>query len=143
MKNLILMLFILIVFSGCDKLLGMYFGTPVENSSLQLPRESEETFNIDSNTYQLILLNNSDTYFFKGNQIEDGRFVKYRDLSAELTSKLKESKTGKFSIVLKPSDRFSYKSIIDLLDLMTILQIENYKMVELSTSDKEFIDNLR
>lgn len=70
------------------------------------------------------------------NSLRDKILEKQNTLAA--TPGLKEGKAG-LMLIIKPGNDVNYKTIVDLLDEMTINQVKKYVMVNQSAEEKEWL----
>jgi biopolymer transport protein ExbD len=111
-----------------------------EPLKLFLPKESNKPSHVSlGNELVVLILNESEVYVYTGKQIKDGNRITYAELKKMLA--VKRSKYD-FFVVIKPGERCSYKSTVDVLDLMTIEKIKNYSMEDVSNDEKAFLRSI-
>jgi biopolymer transport protein ExbD len=108
--------------------------------NLQLPRDvpdsSIEKANPPKASQLSILISGDNIYGYMGGDIRKGR--KYT--SEELTDLLKREKTDKdFVAAIKPGKSCSYKTIVDVLDLMTITGVKNYTLIDITKKEEVYL----
>jgi hypothetical protein len=111
-----------------------------EPLKLFLPRESNEPGHVSlDNGLVVLVLKESEVYVYTGKQIKEGNKVTYAELEKMLAAKRSEHD---FFVIIKPGERCSYKSTVDILDLMTIEKIKNYSMEDVSSDEKAFLRSI-
>jgi biopolymer transport protein ExbD len=111
---------------------------------LALPRTKPDTPNavtkFPKEAQLVILLSGSkDIYAYMGGDIRKGQKYTYQ----ELTDMLKEKSSGKdFSVEIKPTKSSTYKSTVDMLDLMRIADIQHYALVDISKEEEDYLRQL-
>jgi hypothetical protein len=111
-----------------------------EPLKLFLPKEESEQVNVTSGKGLVVLiLNEHEAYAYNGTELKNGRKCTYEELSLYMGTKKSRSD---FFVVIKPGEKSSYKSTVDILDLMTIQKIKNYKMEDPTKEEQTFINEL-
>lgn len=107
---------------------------------LLIPKEekSDTSFSPVSNSITCILINMDSIYCYYGVNNTDGNFYSLTG-SNNFRSYIREELTKRGSdlyFYLKPGENASYSDIVSLLDEMTISQIKNYKIINLTVKEK-------
>ncbi len=107
---------------------------------LLLPKEekSDTSFTPVSNSTTCILINVDSIYCYYGVNNTEGDFYSLTG-SNNFRSYIREELTKHGSnlyFYLKPGENASYSDIVSLLDEMTINQIKNYKIINLTVKEK-------
>ena len=87
----------------------------------------------------MLLLNGNEVYVYNGANIKNGSKYNFKDLAAYL--KTKKSRSD-FFISIKPGEKSTYQSTVDMLDLMTIEKIKNYKMEDPTKEEQALMNEL-
>jgi biopolymer transport protein ExbD len=87
----------------------------------------------------LILLKDDKVFGYYGDFIKGGRAVAVDETDKLIADGWKMFSKDSLVVVIKPSKEASYKSTIDILDQMTINQIEKYSMNDPDKQEKEFL----
>jgi hypothetical protein len=94
-----------------------------EPMKLFLPKEENEHVVIPSDkTLVILILNEHEAYAYNGTKVKNGRKYTYEELGLYIGTKKSRSD---FFIVIKPGEKSSYKSTVDILDLMTVQKVKN------------------
>ncbi|WP_244883953.1 hypothetical protein [Niastella koreensis] len=108
--------------------------------NLFLPKEENEHIVVPTDkTLVVLILNEQEAYAYNGAVMKNGRKYSYEELG--LCLRTKKSRSG-FLAVLKPGEKCSYKSTVDMLDLMTLHKVKNYKMESPTKEEQTLIDEL-
>jgi biopolymer transport protein ExbD len=111
-----------------------------EPMKLFLPKEESEHVVIPSDkTLIILILNEHEAYTYNGTKVNNGRKYTYEELGSYLGTKKSRSD---FFVVIKPGEKSSYKSTVDILDLMTIQKVKNYKMEDPTKEEQTLINEL-
>ena len=108
----------------------------------------------ESKAITILIGGNRELYYFKGKPTEDNlKSTKYgkdgiravlmeANAAAQQRVKALKAKFDTPSIIIKPSDKASYKDLIDVLDEMQICSIGKYVIDKFDGSDQAKIDRL-
>jgi biopolymer transport protein ExbD len=111
-----------------------------EPLTLFLPKEESEQLHDSSGKGLVVLiLNENEVYMYNGAQVKDGRRCTYKELELYLATKKSRSD---FFVVIKPGEKSTYRSTVDMLDLMTVEKIKNYKMEDVTEEEEAFINKM-
>lgn len=150
MRKTLLLTFILFVsisFSGCEKIIQLYFMSPkteVTPMKFYLPKgDKGKDFIVNNNTYTVILFNNQKAYTYQGSNIKKEIFLicdmgtsgEFGRLKAVL--RLGKNSIGRdFQVIIKPSSLSTHKDVVDVLDLMHICGIKNYTLTDITKEEE-------
>ena len=112
------------------------------NMTLYMPKDSEDSvdhYNYTKKKLTLILLKNEKVFGYYGDFIKGGRSASIDETGKLIADGWKMFSKDSLVVVIKPSHEASYKSTVDILDQMTINQIEKYSMNDLNKQEKEFL----
>jgi biopolymer transport protein ExbD len=143
MKKLTTILTLLIITTtlcSCQKLIELYFGvgSQAQSTKLTLPKDDNK-IKIDDKTYTILMFDNNKNYVYQGSNSEQN--VR-SGLPSESTSIRKILQAGKnkygkdFKVFIKATENGSYKSIVDMLDEMSINDIRQYALIEMNVVEK-------
>ena len=96
----------------------------------------------ESGAFTLLLGKDSHVYYYEGQLLPDfsnfkaSTMKKVRD---EIISKKRSTPKEDLVIIIKPSVEASYKDVVDILDEMTINDIERYAMVDISDGEGQLV----
>lgn len=111
-----------------------------EPLNLFLPKDENKHIDIPTDkTLTILILNGHETYAYDGGDIKTGSKYNFRDLETYL--KTKKSRSDLF-VSIKPGVKSTYKSTVDILDLMTIEKIKNYKMEDPTKEEEALMNEL-
>jgi len=111
---------------------------------LNLPRDEPASPNAVSNfpkASQLVILISGSTgiYAYMGGDIRTGKKYTYQ----ELIDLVKAKRSDKdFSVVIRPAKSSTYKNTVDILDVMTISNIKNYALVDITNEEEDYLRKL-
>jgi len=109
---------------------------------LYLPKDSEND-TIDQHSARtkltLILLKDDKIFGYYGDSIKEGRSVPRSDAGKLITEGFEMFSKDSLVVIIKPAKEASYKATVDVLDQMTINNIEKYSMTDLTKQEKEFL----
>jgi len=112
--------------------------TSKEPLKLFLPKEENEQLHRSTGKELVVLvLNENEVYAYSGTRMNEGRKYTYKELGSYLETKKSDRE---FFVVIKPGEKSTYKSTVDMLDLMTIEEVKNYSMED-ATADEEALIN--
>jgi len=111
--------------------------------NLYMPKESEKD-SIDKyrdlrTKLTLILLKDDNVFGYYGDFIKGGRSVSGNDTDKLIADGFKMFSKDSLVVVIKPTKEASYKATVDILDQMTINNIEKYSMTDPNKQEKEFL----
>lgn len=93
---------------------------------LFLPKEESEHIDVSSGKGLVVLiLDEHEVYAYNGINMKSGSKYTYKELGSYLATKKSRSD---FFVVIKPGEKGTYKSTVDMLDLMTVKKVRNYKL---------------
>lgn len=111
-----------------------------EPLKLFLPKEENEPIEVPSDkTLTVLLLNENEVYAYNGANIKSGSKYSFKDLEAYL--KTKKSRSD-LIVRIKPGEKSTYQSTVDMLDLITITKIKNYKMEDPAKEEQALMNKL-
>ena len=111
-----------------------------EPLKLFLPKEeSEPVHDPTGNELVVLILDEKEVYVYNGTQVENGRRCTYKELGLYLATKKSEHD---FFVLIKPGKKSTYKSTVDMLDLMTVENVKNYKMVDATKEEEALINKI-
>lgn len=96
----------------------------------------------ESGALTLLLGKNDNVYFYEGQLAPDGSNFKsstMKKIRDEIISKKRNTPKEDLVIVIKPSVESNYKDVVDILDEMTINQIDRYAMVDISEGEAQLV----
>jgi len=147
MRILITSLLIVITFSSCKELINLlWVATPVNhNAELMLPTDDANSVEITdySGAITMILLDNNKIYFYQGVDPLNGKLILFKDVRNLLKKTKNATSADKFVVLIKPSEKATYKNTIDILDEMSINEIKRYVMQDINTEEKRIIEGLK
>ena len=143
MKKLTTILTLLIITTtlcSCQKLIELYFGVESlpQSNKLLLPKDDNK-IKVDAKTYSILLFDSNKNYVYEGSDCEHNVRL---GLSAETAAIRKILQAGKnkygkdFKVIIKATENGSYKSIVDMLDEMSINDIKQYALLDMSPVEK-------
>jgi biopolymer transport protein ExbD len=107
---------------------------------LFLPKEENEHVVVASDkTLVILILNEQEAYAYNGTKVKNERKYTYEELGLYLGTKKSRSD---FLVLIKPGEKSSYKSTVDILDLMAIQKVKNYKMEDPTKKEQSLINEL-
>ena len=111
--------------------------------NLYMPKESEKD-SIDKyrdlrTKLTLILLKEDKVFGYYGDFITGGRSVSLDETDKLIADGWKMFSKDSLVVVIKPTKEASYKATVDILDQMTINNIEKYSMTDPNKQEKEFL----
>lgn len=111
-----------------------------EPLKLFLPKEENENTEAPSDkTLTVLLLNENEVYAYNGANIKSGSKYSFKDLEAYLKTKKSSSD---FIVRIKPGEKSTYQSTVDMLDLITTTKIKNYKMEDPTKEEQALMNEL-
>ncbi len=96
----------------------------------------------ESGALTLLLGKNDNVYYYEGQLSPDGSNFKsstMKKIRDEIISKKRNTPKEDLVIVIKPSIESNFKDVVDILDEMTISQIERYAMVDISEGEAQLV----
>jgi len=112
--------------------------TAKEPLKLILPKdEKEQVRHSTGKEFVVLVLNENEVYAYSGMRMQDGRKYTYKELGAYLATKKSDRE---FFVVLKPGEKSTYKSTVNILDLMTIEEVKHYSMED-ATAEEQLLMN--
>ena len=110
---------------------------------LYLPKDSEkdsvDQFSNVKTKLTLILLKDEKVFGYYGDLIKEGRSVSVDETGKLIADGWKMFSKDSLVVVIKPTEEASYRSTVDILDQMTINQVQKYSMTDLNKQEKEFL----
>ena len=110
---------------------------------LYLPKDSEkdsvDQFSNVKTKLTLILLKDEKVFGYYGDLIKEGKSVSVDETGKLIADGWKMFSKDSLVVVIKPTKEASYRSTVDILDQMTINQVEKYSMTDLNKQEKEFL----
>lgn len=112
-----------------------------------LPKDEKDTLsNIKTNdkTYTILLLKKNKVYIYNGTDLNK-QVISTTMGDENIKNVILEGKRkfGKdFFVIIKPSKEATYKDIVDMLDEMTINDIEKYRMVDITDEEILFSEKM-
>ncbi|MBC7722966.1 MAG: biopolymer transporter ExbD [Pedobacter sp.] len=130
-----------ILFNKCS--FPNVFGDPT-SMKLNLPKEeSADVTNINrGKSITLILGKDNIIYAYQGKIASSVKKLDYQSVRAYIIENKKIFNSKEFTIVIKPLTSASYKNTIDILDEMTINNIDKYVFVDITEEDKKILQSL-
>jgi len=109
---------------------------------LTIVASETETVNVNSKRQIILwLLAGDQVYTYEDDDHKSGRKLNYNELRSFLINKKQQFK-DELSVVIKKSERASYKNTVDALDEMTINNVKDYTLTELSKEEEKLVGNL-
>ncbi len=113
--------------------------------NLTMPDDSEvitETKVQDKYVLQVLLLNNDSIICVQGKEYQKGKLLSNTDFRNEIMQKQKQlgNKKSELTVLIKPSAESSYKNVVDVLDEMTINNVEHYMILDGAEKDFKNIE---
>ena len=107
---------------------------------LFLPKEENDHPDVPSDkTLTVLIVDGLQAYAYNGDNIKNGSKYNYKELEAYLVTQ--KSRTD-FVVLIKPGKKSTFQSTVDILDIMTIEKIPNYKMEDPTKEEQSFINEL-
>jgi len=110
---------------------------------LYLPKDSEkdsvDQFSNVKTKLTLILLKDEKVFGYYGDLIKEGKSVSVDETGKLIADGWKMFSKDSLVVVIKPTKEASYRSTVDILDQMTINQVQKYSMTDLNKQEKEFL----
>lgn len=101
---------------------------------LFLPKDEEgQVHHSTGKEFVVLVLNEQEVYGYNGTRMQEGRKYTYNELGSYLASKKADHE---FFVVIKPGEKATYKSTVDMLDLMTVGEVKHYS-IEDATAEEE------
>lgn len=115
-----------------------------ETMRLMLPSGNDTTRKLTekekSEALTILLLSADDLYVYRQPEIKNGLKINFKKISQYLSEAKK--KNNKLFVIIKPSVKTSYKSVVDILDQMTTNNIEKYLLDEATKEEENFLNSL-
>lgn len=137
---LLIIAVILIIMTGF-----FVFATTISSPTqltLNMPKDGkdEETkFANVRSKLTLILLNNDKVFGYYGDFINGGKITSTDETNSFIQNGWKMFSKDSLVVVIKPSEKATYKETVAMLDRMSANQIERYSMTDLNKKEKEFL----
>jgi hypothetical protein len=113
------------------------------NMELFMPRDSEkdsvDRFNYTKKKLTLILLKDEKVFGYYGDLINSGKIVSSDKTSELINDGWKMFSKDSLVVIIKPTEKATYKQTVDMLDKMSKNHIEKYSMGDLDKKEKEFL----
>lgn len=87
----------------------------------------------------LVLLKNDNLFGYYGENISDGKNVPVSNADQLIKDGIVMYSIDSLYINIKPAKEASYKSTVDILDLMALNSVKNYSMSDVGITEKEFL----
>lgn len=139
--------------SGCDQisaLIGSFVTTTTmsqpESMSLSIPRDEKSIKTLPSeNDIAILIYDETKLYSYKGSNITAGSKYSFGKENSirDYLQKIKADEKDDLVVIIKPLTSSSYKSVVDILDEMSINDIKKYSLVDPSKDDEQFIKQLK
>ena len=111
--------------------------------TLYIPKDSEKVsvdqYSEVKTKLTLILLKDEKVFGYFGDAIKGGRSVSLDETDKLIADGWKMFSKDSLVVVIKPSEKATYKATIDILDQMATNHIEKYSMTDLNIQEKEFL----
>ena len=111
--------------------------------TLYIPKDSEkdsvDQYSEVKTKLTLILLKDDKVFGYYGDVIKGGRSVSLDETDKLIADGWKMFSKDSLVVVIKPSEKATYKATIDILDQMATNHIEKYSMTDLNIQEKEFL----
>ena len=114
--------------------------THEHGSTLQLAEPNDETQNDHkdiSTKLTLILIDSEKLYAYEGKDINSGSYQNYGEIRKLVQNSKKKFPKKEFVVIIKTTPKTTYKETVDVLDEMTINDIERYSISNLFPHEKE------
>ncbi|XOD69420.1 MAG: ExbD/TolR family protein [Flavobacteriales bacterium AspAUS03] len=105
--------------------------------------EQEETKVKNSGAFTILLGKSDQIYYYEGMYplaMKTTNFKKIRDL---VIDKKMRTPSKKLIIIIKPTIDATYKNMVDIIDEMTINQIERYAMLDITPQEYELVQKIQ
>ncbi|XCI74641.1 MAG: biopolymer transporter ExbD [Flavobacteriales bacterium] len=105
--------------------------------------EREETKVKDSGAFTVLLGKSDHIYYYEGMDplgMKTTNFKKIRDF---IIDKKMRTPSKDLVVIIKPTVDATYKNTVDILDEMTINQVERYAMVDITPQEYELIQKIQ
>lgn len=139
LKIVLIAVGIFVLVSSVFFIITSSISTPV-TMNLYMPKDSST---IKYSNYKakltLVLLNNENVFGYYGNNIQNGRNMSVSDADKLIKDGITMFSLDSLFVSIKPSKEASYKSTVDILDLMTINNVQKYSMSEMDNTEKELL----
>jgi biopolymer transport protein ExbD len=116
-------------------------------NQIQWPEnESNGTVKANAKTYTILLLAGDKIYIYEGPNFSNGIISSdFNHLQAVRTAIMEGKKKyeKEFNIIIKSSNEATYKNVVNMLDEMTIGNIERYKLVSMSKEEIILAEKLK
>ena len=115
-------------------------------SKLYLPKGSDEAESkrfdtiTDRLVLKVLLYDNDGIYVYENLAINNGQKISYNEFRTHLKD-LKE-RDSNLIVIIKPLSTSTYHNTVNILDEMTIGDIDKYAMIDHSILEEKFIDSL-
>jgi biopolymer transport protein ExbD len=108
---------------------------------LNVPREEHDTSNIlagfpKASRLTVLISGDDGIYAYMGEDLKNGKKYTYQ----EITGLLKEKKKNKdFSVEIKPTESSTYKSTVNMLDVMVTADMKHYALVDITKEEEDYL----
>ena len=110
---------------------------------LYMPKDSEtdsaDKYSGVKTKLTLILLKDEKVFGYYGDFIKGGRSVSVDETGKLIADGWKMFSKDSLVVVIKPTEKATYKSTVDILDQMAINHLEKYSMADLNKQEIEFL----
>ncbi|MBO9567123.1 MAG: biopolymer transporter ExbD [Niastella sp.] len=107
---------------------------------LFLPKDDEpQVRDTSGKAFVVLILTENEVYTYNGRDVTNGRKCTYPELQSYLSARKPDHD---FSVIIKPGKNSTYKSVVNVLDLMTIEKIKKYKMEDITDEEKVIINKI-
>ena len=79
-------------------------------------------------------------YTYTGRDIESGRIYTYEEFNQFL---FKKKSAGNITVLIKSSEQSTYSNVVDMLDLMTVVGIEKYSMIDITKEEENHLNKFK
>ena len=96
----------------------------------------------ESSTLTIMLGKSDKVYYYEGKLDESASNFKsatWKEIRDEIIKKKRSTAKEDLVIIIKPSVEANYKDVVDILDEMTINEIERYAMVDISDGEAQLV----
>ncbi|MEO6136248.1 MAG: biopolymer transporter ExbD [Ginsengibacter sp.] len=112
--------------------------------NLFMPKDStDSTLVSNSGALTVLLSRNNSVFYYQGRDWQQMKVTDYRSLRSVILSKKKMTKAEDFFVIIKPGNDATYKNAIDVLDEMSINDVQRYAFSEAVPEENRTMDELK
>jgi biopolymer transport protein ExbD len=141
-KITLLLLPIILMLTSCDYIMNLWPGSEPTQMKLALPKDSDEDKATADSADLTVIMGKDHEYFYYEAHLKDAIKHKNTVELRKLIAALNQSHKNELKIAIKPSKYSDYKDVVDVLDEMTISNIQRYVLVDMNHEEAKFIESM-